>query len=71
LFKSTAAVMGIPAYPLKGLERAIEKRSDRGLKAQILEVRLRQGMAAFRRATEGEKEEVLRAWGEFGGVVPP
>ena len=70
LFKSTAAVIGIPAYPLKGLERAIEQRSDRGLKAQILEVRLRQGMAALRRATDREKAEILRAWGEFGGQVP-
>jgi len=67
LFKSTAAVVGIPAYTLKGWEKQVEKRFDRRLKAKILEVRLRQGLVAYSKATKEEKEEVLSRWSEFGG----
>jgi hypothetical protein len=67
VFKSTAAVLGVPAYTLKGVEKQVEKRFDRGLKAKILEVRLRQGLVAYNKATQEEKDEVLCRWNEFGG----
>jgi hypothetical protein len=66
VFKSTAAVLGVPAYTMKGLEKQIEKRFDRDLKAKILEVRLRQGMAAYGRASKEEKEEIIARWRELG-----
>jgi hypothetical protein len=66
VFKSTAAGLALPAYTLKGVEKQLEKRFDRGLKAEILAVRLRQGLAAFKRATDEEKQEVLRRWEEYG-----
>jgi hypothetical protein len=66
VFKSTAAVLGIPGYTLKGLEKQIEKRFDRELKAKILSVRLRQGMAAYGRATKEQKAEIISRWKEFG-----
>jgi hypothetical protein len=66
VFKSTAAVLGIPGYTLKGLEKQIEKRFDRELKAKILEVRLRQGMVAYGRASKEEKEQIIARWSELG-----
>jgi hypothetical protein len=68
VFKTTAAVVGLPAYSLKGLEKQIEKRHERTLKAQILEVRLRQAMVAFERATQEEKDAILARWNEMGGA---
>ena len=66
VFKSTAAIIGIPAYTLKGLEKQIEKRFDRELKAKILSVRLRQGMVAYGRVTKEEKAEIISRWKELG-----
>ena len=67
MFKSIAAGLGVPAYTLKGVERQLVKRGDRELKAKILAVRLRQGVAAYARASKEEKDEVLSRWKEFGG----
>jgi hypothetical protein len=61
-----AAVFGLPAYTLKGVEKQFEKRRDRNLQAKILNVRLKQGMDAFRRASEEERQEILRRWKELG-----
>jgi sterol 3beta-glucosyltransferase len=66
VFKTLAAVIGIPGYSLKGLERQLAKRLDRGVKAKVLEVRLRQGLIAYSRATKDEKDEILARWKEFG-----
>ncbi|EED17988.1 conserved hypothetical protein [Talaromyces stipitatus ATCC 10500] len=63
-FKSIAAAFGLPGYCLKGLEKQIEKRDDRDLRAQILQVRIIQGLAAYRRASEEDKQEILRRWNE-------
>ncbi|KUL88236.1 hypothetical protein ZTR_04936 [Talaromyces verruculosus] len=63
-FQSLAAVLSVPGYVLKGIEVQIEKRADRHLHAQLLRVRFVQGLAAFRRATQEEKDEVLRRWKE-------
>ncbi|KAG0646157.1 glycosyltransferase [Hyphodiscus hymeniophilus] len=68
VFKITAAVLGVPAYTMKGLEKQFEKRHNRALKAKILEVRLRQGLVAYRKATEEEKTGVVRRWKEMGYV---
>ena len=51
-FKTTAAAFGIPGYTLKGLEKQLEKRYSRGLKANLLVVRIKQGILAFERASE-------------------
>jgi sterol 3beta-glucosyltransferase len=66
VFKTMAAVIGVPAYTLKGVEKQIEKRSDRDLKTEIIAIRMRQGLAAFRRASEEEKQDIMKRWKEFG-----
>lgn len=63
--KISAAAFGVPGYTLKGLEKQLEKRYSRGLKAGLLVVRIKQGIVAFGRASEGEKEEVRRRWREL------
>ena len=67
--KSLAGVFGVPGYVLKGCEKQVEKRWDRDLKAKVLEVRLRQGLAAYSRCGVEEKEEILGRWREFGGEL--
>lgn len=52
VFKTSAAAFGMPGYTLKGLEKQLEKRYSRGLKASLLVVRIKQGILAFERATE-------------------
>jgi len=66
VFKVAAAGTGIPGYGLKGVEKQLEKRLDRELKAKVLEIRLRQGLSAYKRASREEREEILERWREFG-----
>ena len=65
VFKSGAAAFGIPGYTLKGLEKQLAKRYSRDLKAKILTVRLRQSLTDYSRASEEEKQEILRRWREL------
>ncbi|KAH7407275.1 hypothetical protein BKA64DRAFT_666200 [Cadophora sp. MPI-SDFR-AT-0126] len=65
-FKTTAAAFGIPGYTLKGLEKQLEKRYSRGLKANLLVVRIKQGILMFERASEEEREEIRKRWVELG-----
>jgi sterol 3beta-glucosyltransferase len=65
VLKTMAAVFGVPAYTLKGVEKQVEKRADRDLKITILKSRLKQGLEDFRVASEEEKEEIVRRWKEL------
>jgi hypothetical protein len=67
--KTGAAAFGITGYTLKGLEREIEKRHLRDLKAGMLAVRLKQGIADFGRTTEAQREEIVKRWQEGGFSV--
>jgi sterol 3beta-glucosyltransferase len=69
VLKSMAAIFALPAYTLKGAEKQIEKRRDRGLQAELIKIRLRQGLSAFQLATEEEKQEVLKRWRELSIVA--
>jgi hypothetical protein len=62
-------VFGPIGYTLKGVEKQFDKRYSKQLKAKILNVRLRQGVAEYTRASAAEKEEILNRWKEFGSVV--
>jgi hypothetical protein len=66
VLKTMAAVTGLPGYTLKGFEKQLEKHSNRKLNAQILKMRLMEGMAAFKQTTVEEREEILKRWKEFG-----
>ncbi|KAF5528902.1 sterol glucosyltransferase, partial [Fusarium napiforme] len=57
-----AACFGLPGYALKGLEKEMMKHTTTRLKAELLLIRLRQGHKDWQRATEGEREEVIRRW---------
>ncbi|TVY17840.1 Sterol 3-beta-glucosyltransferase UGT80B1 [Lachnellula arida] len=69
LFKTSAAAFGVPGYTLKGLEKQLEKRYDRDLKAKLITVRLRQGIAEFEQASKEQKEEITRRWEEISAVL--
>ena len=68
VFKTTAAFIGVPAYSMKGLEKQFEKRRDRGLKAKILQVRLKQSLTDHTRASKEEKDAIIARWKELGCV---
>jgi sterol 3beta-glucosyltransferase len=63
-----AAVSGLPGYTLKGIEKQIEKRADRDLKAKIIQIRLSQGLAAIQRTSEEEKQQIIKRWEELIAV---
>ncbi|KAH7131452.1 glycosyltransferase family 28 domain-containing protein [Dactylonectria estremocensis] len=57
-----ASIFGLPGYTLKGIEKECSRRHLGKLKAEILLIRLRQGIDDFRKATPAEKEEVVQRW---------
>ncbi|KAF2681820.1 glycosyltransferase family 1 protein [Lentithecium fluviatile CBS 122367] len=57
-----AALFGLPGYTLKGLEKELTKRHTTKLKAEILLVRIRQGLEEFTHSTLEEREEVVQRW---------
>lgn len=63
--KTGAAALGIPGYVLKGLERQLEKRHLRDLKAGMIVVRLKQGIMEFGRSTGEQREDIVRRWREL------
>ncbi|KAJ0158743.1 Sterol 3-beta-glucosyltransferase UGT80B1, partial [Colletotrichum tanaceti] len=60
-----AALFGLPGYTLKGVEKELSKHSLTKLKAEVLLIRLRQGILDFRRSTPAEREEVVVRWKQF------
>ncbi|KAK7430749.1 hypothetical protein QQZ08_002793 [Neonectria magnoliae] len=57
-----ASIFGIPGYTLKGVEKEFHKHHLTKLKAEILLIRLRQGIRDFRLATPEQRQEVVEAW---------
>jgi hypothetical protein len=66
VFKTSAAAFGMTGYTLKGVEKQFEKRLDRGLKANLIAQRLKQGLRQFGQATEEDKKEILKRWADLG-----
>ncbi|KAF9871095.1 udp- transferase [Colletotrichum karsti] len=60
-----AALFGLPGYTLKGIEKELSKHRLTKLKAEVLLIRLRQGIHEFRRASAEEKAEVIERWNKF------
>ncbi|KAF4991311.1 hypothetical protein FDECE_14081 [Fusarium decemcellulare] len=57
-----SALFGLPGYTLKGLEKELAKHHLTKLKAEIMLIRLRQGINDWRKASLEEKSEVVRRW---------
>ncbi|KAG7061733.1 glycosyltransferase family 28 domain-containing protein [Colletotrichum scovillei] len=64
-FNLFAAIFGLPGYTLKGIEKEFSKHRLTALKAEVLLIRLRQGIDDFRRSTEAERNEVIERWKTF------
>ncbi|TDZ54224.1 Sterol 3-beta-glucosyltransferase UGT80B1 [Colletotrichum trifolii] len=64
-FNIGAAIFGLSGYPLKGIEKELSKHRLTKLKAEMMLIRLRQGMNDFRRASPEEREEVVVRWHKF------
>ncbi|KAL7782512.1 hypothetical protein V8C37DRAFT_397885, partial [Trichoderma ceciliae] len=57
-----ASTFGLPGYTLKGVEKELQKHHLTNCKAEIILIRLRQGIEAFRKSTAHERDEVVRRW---------
>ena len=57
-----AAVFGLPGYTLKGVEKEFSKHHLTKLRAEIMLIRLRQGIEEFQQATKEEKDAVIERW---------
>jgi sterol 3beta-glucosyltransferase len=55
-------VFGLPGYTLKGLEKELSKHRLTELKAEVLLIRIRQGLDDYRQATVEEKRDVEYRW---------
>ncbi|KAF6798241.1 udp- transferase [Colletotrichum sojae] len=64
-YNLAAALFGLPGYTLKGIEKELSKHQTTKLKAEVLLIRLRQGINDFRSATPEEREEVIERWNKF------
>lgn len=56
------AVFGLSGYTLKGIEKELAKHHLTKLKAELILIRIRMGIADFRRATPQEREDVVLKW---------
>ncbi|KAH6874044.1 hypothetical protein B0T10DRAFT_588226 [Thelonectria olida] len=57
-----ASIFSLPGYTLKGVEKEVSKHHLTKLKAEIMLIRLRQGIDDFRWATAEEREAVVTRW---------
>jgi hypothetical protein len=57
-----AATFGLPGYTLKGVEKELQKHHLTNCKAEIILIRLRQGIDAFRKASQRERDGVVCRW---------
>lgn len=62
VLKVGAAQFGLIGYPLKGLERQINKRNSRGLKAKVIAEKIKLGLVDIENSSEEEKKAILRRW---------
>jgi hypothetical protein len=69
VLKTSAAAFGLTGYTLKGVEKQFEKRYDRGMKANLLAIRLKQGLRDFGQATEEEKQDILKRWKDLAPSI--
>ncbi|KAI9168006.1 UDP-Glycosyltransferase/glycogen phosphorylase [Paramyrothecium foliicola] len=60
-----AAAFGLPGYTMKGLEKELTKRHMTKLTAELMLVRLRQGLEDCIQATQAEREEVVIRWAQL------
>ncbi|KAM0268248.1 hypothetical protein ACHAQH_010016 [Verticillium albo-atrum] len=61
-YNIASAIFSLPGYTLKGIEKECSRHHLTKFKAEILLIRMRQGIDEFRDATEEEKEEVVAQW---------
>lgn len=61
-----AANCGLPGYACKGLEKEFAKRRLTRLKAELLLIRLRQGIEEYLEASLEERLEAVRRWKTLG-----
>ncbi|KAF2276148.1 UDP-Glycosyltransferase/glycogen phosphorylase [Westerdykella ornata] len=60
-----AAVFSLPGYTLKGIEKEFAKRHLTKLTAEIMLVRLRQGIDDLHHSTQAERRQVVTRWGQL------
>ncbi|KIX09549.1 uncharacterized protein Z518_00629 [Rhinocladiella mackenziei CBS 650.93] len=63
--KPMAAIFGFPAYTLSGLHKELQKRNILDFTAYIDAARTAQGRDEWDRATDEEKKEIIKRWGEL------
>jgi hypothetical protein len=57
-----AGIFGIGGYSLKGVEKEFAKRRLTRLKAELLLIRMRQGIEEYMEASEEERLEAVKRW---------
>lgn len=56
------AIWGVPGYTLKGIEKEFSKHQLTKLKAEVLLIRLRQGIQEYQQSTPAERKQATDRW---------
>lgn len=57
-----AGIFSLPGYSLKGIEKKLARNRLTDLKAEILLIRIRQGIEEYRLATDDERSQIEERW---------
>lgn len=57
-----AGIFSLPGYSLKGIEKKLSKHRLTDLKAEILLIRIRQGIEDYQLATDDERRQIEERW---------
>lgn len=68
MFKTGAAVFGVPGYVLKGIDSQLHRRVGRKATYYVIASRLAEGIEAVKKSTEAERAEVLKRWDELSAA---
>lgn len=55
-------IFSLPGYSLKGIEKKLSKHRLTDLKAEILLIRIRQGIEDYQLATDDERRQIEERW---------
>lgn len=55
-------IFSLPGYSLKGIEKTLHKRRLTDLKAEMLLIRIRQGIEDYHLATDDERRQITVRW---------
>ncbi|KAG7148774.1 hypothetical protein HYQ46_002344 [Verticillium longisporum] len=61
-YNLASALFAVPGYSMKGIEKEYSRHHLTKMKAEIILIRIRQGIEEFRESTQEERDEAVAQW---------